>query len=285
MYTTLIAAQELAAHVDDKNWIVLDCRHDLMDHAAGRKAYDAGHLPHAQFADMEHAVSGEKRGADGVFRGRHPLPDMDAFVAQLRAWGVDDDTQVVAYDGHGGMFAARVWWMLRWLGHDAVAVLDGGYAKWTAESRPVSTDVPSVEPARFEVSRVMPTVSATGIAASLPRHTLLLIDARAAERFRGDVEPLDPVAGHIPGAMNRPYARNVKADGTFRPPRELRGEFEAMLHGRPVEDVVHYCGSGVSAAHNVLAMAVAGYPLTRLYPGSWSEWVSSRARPIATGGV
>jgi thiosulfate/3-mercaptopyruvate sulfurtransferase len=135
------------------------------------------------------------------------------------------------------------------------------------------------------VGRVMPTVSATGVAASLPRHTLSLIDARAAERFRGDTEPLDPIAGHIPGAMNRPYARNVKADGTFRSPRELRGEFEAMLHGRPVEDVVHYCGSGVSACHNVLAMAVAGYPLTRLYPGSWSEWVANRARPIATGGV
>ena len=164
-------------------------------------------------------------------------------------------------------------------------MLDGGYAQWTAEKRPVTTDVPESQPAAFEAKRVLPTVSATGVAASLPRHTLLLMDARAPERFRGDNEPMDPVAGHIPGALNRPYTRNVKSDGTFRSARELRGEFDAMLHGRSVDDVVHYCGSGVTSCHNILAMAVAGYPITRLYPGSWSEWVSDRARPVATGPV
>jgi thiosulfate/3-mercaptopyruvate sulfurtransferase len=281
MLTTLISTADLAARLDDPAIVIVDARHDLSQPDWGEAQYRLGHVPGARFAHADRDLSAPKTGKNG----RHPLPSPERAAELFGRLGIDASKQVVAYDQANGMFAARVWWMLRWLGHDAVAVLDGGYAKWTAESRPVSTDVPSVEPARFEVSRVMPTVSATGIAASLPRHTLLLIDARAAERFRGDVEPLDPVAGHIPGAMNRPYARNVKADGTFRPPRELRGEFEAMLHGRPVEDVVHYCGSGVSAAHNVLAMAVAGYPLTRLYPGSWSEWVSSRARPIATGGV
>ena len=281
MLSTLISTADLAARLDDPSLVVVDARHDLAQPDWGEAQYRAGHVPGARFAHLDRDLSAARTGRNG----RHPLPTPERAAALFGGLGIDGSKQVVAYDQANGMFAARVWWMLRWLGHDAVAVLDGGYARWTAEGRPVSTDVPPVESARFEVSRVMPTVSATGVSASLPRHTLLLIDARAAERFRGDVEPLDPIAGHIPGAMNRPYARNVKPDGTFRPPRELRGEFEAMLHGRPVEDVVHYCGSGVSAAHNVLAMAVAGYPLTRLYPGSWSEWVSARGRPVATGGL
>jgi len=281
MHSTLISTADLAARLDDPSIVVVDARHDLAQPDWGEAQYRAGHVPLARFAPLDRDLSAPKTGRNG----RHPLPSPERAADFFGRLGIDASKQVVAYDQGNGMFAARVWWMLRWLGHEAAAVLDGGYARWTAEGRPVATEVARVEATRFEVSSVMPTVSATGVAASLPRHTLLLIDGRAAERFRGDVEPLDPVAGHIPGAMNRPYARNVKADGTFRSPRELRGEFEAMLHGRPVEDVVHYCGSGVTAAHNVLAMAVAGYPLTRLYPGSWSEWVSSRARPIATGGV
>jgi len=281
MPSTLISTADLAARLDDPSLIVVDVRHDLAKPDWGEAQFHAGHVPGSRFASIDRDLSAPQTGRNG----RHPLPSPERAADVLGRLGIDASKQVVAYDQGNGMFAARLWWMLRWLGHEAAAVLDGGYAKWTAEGRPVSTDAPPAGAARFEVSRVMPTVSATGVAASLPRHTLLLIDARAAERFRGDVEPLDPVAGHIPGAMNRPYARNVKTDGTFRTPRELRGEFEAMLHGRPVEDVVHYCGSGVTAAHNVLAMAIAGYPLTRLYPGSWSEWVSSRARPIATGGI
>jgi thiosulfate/3-mercaptopyruvate sulfurtransferase len=166
-----------------------------------------------------------------------------------------------------------------------VAVLDGGFAKWTQEGRPVSSEAPHVPPTKFAAARVLPTVNATGIAASLPRHGLLLLDARAAERYRGDAEPIDPVAGHIPGALNRPYTRNVHDDGTFRSPRELRSEFEAMLHGRPPDDLVHYCGSGITACHNLFAMTIAGYPLTRLYPGSWSEWITDRRRPIAKGQI
>jgi thiosulfate/3-mercaptopyruvate sulfurtransferase len=282
MFATLISTADLAARLDDPSLVVVDVRHDLANPDRwGEEQYRAGHVPGARFAHIDRDLSAPKSGRNG----RHPLLSPERAAALFGRLGIDSSKQVVAYDQGNGMYAARLWWMLRWLGHEAAAVLDGGYARWTAEGRAVSTDVPTVTPTAFEVKRVLPTVSATGVAASLPRHTLLLIDARAAERFRGDTEPLDPVAGHIPGAMNRPYARNVKPDGTFRPARELRGEFEAMLHGRPVEDVVHYCGSGVTSCHNVLAMAVAGYPLTRLYPGSWSEWVSSRSRPIATGGV
>jgi len=282
MYDTLISPADLAARLDDASLVIVDVRHDLAHPDDwGESQYRAGHIPHARFAHVDRDLSAARTGRNG----RHPLPSPEQAAVLFGALGIDASKQVVAYDQGNGAYAARLWWMLRWLGHDAAAVLDGGFARWTAEGRAVTTEASVVAPTEFEVKRVMPTVSATGIAASLPRHTLLLLDARAAERFRGDTEPLDPVAGHIPGAMNRPYARNVKTDGTFRTARELRGEFEAMLHGRPVEDIVHYCGSGVTACHNVLAMAVAGYPLTRLYPGSWSEWVASRARPIATGGV
>jgi thiosulfate/3-mercaptopyruvate sulfurtransferase len=282
MHTTLISAAELAAHLDDPGYVIVDVRHDLANPDTwGEREYAAGHIPGAHFAHLDRDLSAPKTGRNG----RHPLPTPEAAAAVFGRLGIDASKQVVVYDQGQGMFAARLWWMLHWLGHDAAAVLDGGFAQWKAENRPVTTDVPAARAAVFEAQRVLPTVSATGVAASLPRHTLVLMDARAAERFRGDSEPLDPVAGHIPGALNRPYTRNVKSDGTFRPARELRGEFDAMLHGRSVDDVVHYCGSGVTSCHNVLAMAVAGYPLTRIYPGSWSEWVSDRSRPVATGPV
>jgi thiosulfate/3-mercaptopyruvate sulfurtransferase len=213
------------------------------------------------------------------------LPTPEAAAAVFGRLGIDTTKQVVAYDQGSGVYAARLWWMLRWLGHDNVAVLDGGFAKWSREGRPVESEARAAKPATFLPARVRPTVNATGVAASLPRHDLVLLDARAAERYRGDVEPLDPVAGHIPGALNRPHSRNVAPDGTFRSATELLGEFEAMLHGRSPGDVVHYCGSGVSACHNILAMTIAGYPLTRLYPGSWSEWCADPKRPVAKGQV
>jgi thiosulfate/3-mercaptopyruvate sulfurtransferase len=282
MFSTLVSPAELTAHLDDPGWVIVDVRHDLAQPDAwGESQYRAGHIPGARFAHIDRDLSTVKSGRNG----RHPLPTPEQAAAFFGSLGIDRRTQVVAYDQGNGAYAARLWWMLRWLGHDAAAVLDGGYARWSAEKRPVTTDAPTVSPASFDVERVAPTVSASGVVASLPRHTLVLIDARAAERYRGDTEPMDPVAGHIPGAINRPYARNLKPDGTFRPAAELRSDFESMLHGRAVDDVVHYCGSGVTACHNVLAMAIAGYPLTRVYPGSWSEWVSDRARPVATGGV
>jgi thiosulfate/3-mercaptopyruvate sulfurtransferase len=278
MYSTLISTPDLADHLDDPAFVIVDVRHDLArPDAWGEDEYRKGHIPHARFAHVDRDLSAHKTG----YNGRHPLPTPARTAALFGHLGVDEKKQVVVYDQGEMMFASRLWWMLRWLGHEAAAVLDGGFAKWAREKRPVATDLPVIKPTTFNVGRVAPTVSATGVGASLTRHTLLLLDARAAERFRGEVEPLDPVAGHIPGAINRPYAQNLAADGTFRKAKELRGEFDAMLHGRAPEDVVHYCGSGVSSCHNVLAMAVAGFPLTRLYPGSWSEWIADRARPIA----
>jgi thiosulfate/3-mercaptopyruvate sulfurtransferase len=281
-YTTLIETAELARHLRDPAFVIVDVRHDLTQpERFGDEAYAASHIPGAAFAHIDRDLSAPKTGRNG----RHPLPTPEAAAAVFGRLGIDATKQVVAYDQDSGMFASRLWWMLRWLGHEHVAVLDGGFAKWSREGRPVSTERHAVSPARFVPSRVRATVNATGIASSLPRHDLLLLDARAAERYRGDTEPLDPVAGHIPGALNRPYTRNVASDGTFHSPRELRSEFDAMLHGRSPGDVVHYCGSGVSACHNALAMTVAGYPLTRLYPGSWSEWVADPQRAVARGQV
>jgi thiosulfate/3-mercaptopyruvate sulfurtransferase len=281
-FSTLITTAELAQHLGDPALVVVDVRHDFAaPERFGEEAYAKAHVPGALFAHLDRDLSAPTTGRNG----RHPLPTPEATAALFGRLGIDATKQVVAYDQDGGMSAARLWWMLRWLGHERAAVLDGGFAKWSREARPVSAERPVVPPAKFVPARVLPTVNATGIAASLPRHDLLLLDARAAERYRGDVEPFDAVAGHIPGALNRPYARNLAADGTFRPERELRGEFDAMLHGRSPADLVHYCGSGVSACHNVLAMALAGYPLTRLYPGSWSEWSADPARPVTKGQV
>jgi thiosulfate/3-mercaptopyruvate sulfurtransferase len=281
-YTTLIGTAELARHIADPSFVIVDVRHQLAQpEHFGAEEYAKGHIPGALFVHLDRDLSARKTGRNG----RHPLPAPEDAAAVFGRLGIDASKQVVAYDQGEGVYASRMWWMLRWLGHDNAAVLDGGFAKWQREARPVSTEARVPTPATFLPRRVRPTVSATGIAASLPRHALLLLDARAAERYRGESEPIDPVAGHIPGALNRPYTRNLAADGTFRPARELRIDFDGMLHGRAPEDLVHYCGSGVSACHNVLAAAVAGYPLTRLYPGSWSEWSADPARPVAKGQV
>lgn len=281
-YATLIGTAQLAQHLGDPAFVIVDVRHDLAQpERYGEEAYAKSHVPGAVFAHLDRHLCAPTTGRNG----RHPLPTPEAAAAVLGRLGIDATKQVVAYDQRDGMYASRLWWMLRWLGHDKAAVLDGGFAKWLHEGRPVATQSPAPEPSTFVPVRVLPTVNASGVAASLPRHDLLLLDARAAERYRGDVEPIDAVAGHIPGALNRPYARNLAADGTFRPPRELRSEIDAILHGRAAGDVVHYCGSGVSACHNLLAMTIAGYPLTRLYPGSWSEWSADPKRPVARGQV
>jgi len=278
----LIGSDELAQHLDDPSFVIVDVRHSLAQpEHFGEDAYAKAHIPGAVFAHVDRDLSARKTGSNG----RHPLATPEAAAALFGRLGIDASKQVVAYDQSDGMFASRLWWMLRWLGHDRAAVLDGGFAKWTLDGHPVSAEPHVAQPTTFVPARVRPTVSATGIAASLPRHALVLLDARAAERYRGDVEPIDPVAGHIPGALNRPYTRNLASDGTFRPARELRSEFEGMLHGRSSDDLVHYCGSGVSACHNLLAMTIAGYPLTRLYPGSWSEWIADPQRPISKGQV
>jgi thiosulfate/3-mercaptopyruvate sulfurtransferase len=281
-FSTLIRTSELAPRIGDERLIIVDVRHDLA-HAEdfGERAYAQSHIPGAVFAHVDRDLSAPRT----PHTGRHPLPTPEATAALFGRLGIDATKQVVVYDQDNGMFASRLWWMLRWLGHDAAAVLDGGFAQWTRDGLPVSSEPATARPTAFVPTCVRPTVNAAGIAASLPRHGLLLLDARAAERYRGDIEPLDPVAGHIPGALNRPYARNVASDGTFRSARELRTEFEGMLHGRPSDDIVHYCGSGISACHNLLAMTIAGYPLTRIYPGSWSDWVTDARRPVSRGQV
>ena len=279
MFTTLITTAELSDALGRNDLILCDVRHDLMQPDWGAAEYANAHIPGAQFVALDRDLSAPKTGTNG----RHPLPTPEAAAAVFSRLGIGDTRQVVAYDQGNGMYAARLWWMLRWLGHDAVAVLDGGFAKWTKEGHAVTGEVLAPQPVSFGIHRVTPTVNASGVRASLHRHTLFLVDARAPERFRGDVEPVDKVAGHIPGAHNRPFTQNLDADGTFKHPAFLRAEFNTLLDGASHETVVHSCGSGVSACHNILAMEIAGLPGTRLYPGSWSEWSADPMRPIERG--
>ena len=279
VYTTLISAADLAQQYKKANWVVLDCRHDLVNPQAGRQAYDAGHIPGARFASLDHDLADHARGPGGAFRGRHPLPDADAFVETLRRWGINDDSQVIAYDAQGGMFAARLWWMLRWVGHDAVAVLDGGLPAWTAQDMPLSTEPAASAPGNLQ--RRAALVRSVGADDILHQQGLTVLDARAPDRFRGENETLDPVGGHIPGAKNRFFKDNLQADGRFKPAAQLRQELNALV-ASPASSVMQ-CGSGVTACHNLLALEVAGLPGAALYPGSWSEWCSDPARPVATG--
>jgi thiosulfate/3-mercaptopyruvate sulfurtransferase len=277
--TTLISAADLAQQYKQAGWVVLDCRHDLANPHAGRQAYDAGHIPGAQFASLDHDLADHARGPDGAFRGRHPLPDPDAFIETLRRWGINDDSQVVAYDAQGGMFAARLWWMLRWAGHEAVAVLDGGLPAWTAQGMPLSTE--PAAPLRGNLQRRAALVRSVGADDILTQQGLTVLDARAPDRFRGENETLDPVGGLIPGAKNRFFKDNLQADGRFKPAALLRQELGALV-ASPASAVMQ-CGSGVTACHNLLALEVAGMPGAALYPGSWSEWCSDPARPVAIG--
>jgi thiosulfate/3-mercaptopyruvate sulfurtransferase len=279
-YTTLISTDGLAAHLADPAFVVLDCRHNLADIGAGELAYRAAHLPGAHFLHLDHDLSGVKTGRNG----RHPLPEIGALAATLGRIGIDGTKQVVAYDQNYGMWASRLWWLLHWLGHERAAVLDGGVDKWVAERRPLTAELPVARAATFVPRPAGPTASADEILRHLGDGKLTVLDARAPERYHGDMEPIDPVAGHIPGAINRPYMVNLTPQGTFKTAQALRPEFEAQLAGRAPGSVVHHCGSGVTACHNLLAMAIAGLPGSRLYPGSWSEWVADPSRPVAHGG-
>jgi len=280
-FTTLIDPETLQAHLDDPDWVVVDCRFSLSDPAYGRRAYQDAHIPGAVYAHLDEDLSGPIVPGR---TGRHPLPDPDRLAQKLGAWGIDNRTQVVAYDDAGGAFAARLWWLLGWLGHDAVAVLDGGWSRWVREGRPVRSGIETRSPRTF-VPRIRPerVVSADEVLQHLHDPAWRLLDARAPARYRGEQEPIDPVAGHIPGAVNAPFAENLTPDGTFRPSEQLRQRFEALLGDVPSERVVCYCGSGVTAAHNLLAMAHAGLPGARLYAGSWSEWITDPRRPVARG--
>jgi len=280
MYTTLISTADLAAHLEDPSFVVVDLRHDLgRPDTWGEAQYRRAHVPGARFAHVDRDLSAARTGTNG----RHPLPSVEACVALFGRLGIDASKQVVSYDQGPGSYAARMWWMLRWLGHAAVAVLDGGYAVWEREGRAVTTDIPVVGAASFVARPTAPAVDVAAVAANLSAASMLLVDARGRERFRGDVEPIDKVAGHIPGSINRPYTDNMTADGHFKPAGELRADFAALLGDRAPSTVIHTCGSGVTACHNLLAMEHAGLLGTRLYAGSWSEWSADPKRPIARG--
>lgn len=275
----LVSTEELAAHLDDPHWVILDCRHQLQDHAYGRNAYAAGHIPNARFIDVETELSGPKTGRNG----RHPLPEAETFAHTLGRLGVANDQRVVIYDDTN-MFAPRLWWMLRWLGHANAAVLDGGLKKWQREGRPLTQAQPAITPTHF-TARTSDAlrVSADDVLAQLGQPEMVLIDARAHNRYQGQDETLDKVGGHIPGARNRVFTDNFDAAGCFKPAAQLRDEFSRLLAGQAPSQVVHQCGSGVTACVNLLAMELAGLGGARLYPGSWSEWCADAKRPVRTG--
>jgi len=280
-HTILISTAELEPQLHHPLWAVVDCRFDLSNTGWGEAAYQAGHIPNAVYAHLDRDLSGPKTGING----RHPLPDTNEFERCVRAWGISARTQVVAYDQDNGMYASRLWWLLKYVGHEAVAVLDGGWAKWLREGRPTQAGGIVREAADF-VARPNPTLLLTAEEVArdwMNNPARRLLDARAPERYRGEVEPLDKVAGHIPGAVNYFYKNNVNAEGAFRSAEELRAKFLELLRDVSPEEAAHYCGSGVSAAHNILAMQVAGLPLTKLYAGSWSEWSSEAGRPVEIG--
>lgn len=276
-YTTLVDAATLAAHLDDPDWVIVDVRHQLADTAYGARVYAENHIPGAVFLHCDRDLSGPTTGVNG----RHPLPDPEKLARRLGEIGIGPDTQVVVYDDAQSMIAGRLWWLLRWLGHDRVAVLDGGLQAWNAANGTLTQQVPLTRPANFVAKICDRCVDVDYVQAFLATSRMHLVDARSPDRYRGENETIDPVAGHIPGAVNRFFYDNLQADGRFKPAAQLRTEWLAVLAGALPEQVVHQCGSGISACHNVLAMEIAGLSGSRLYAGSWSEWCANRERPVA----
>ena len=277
----LIDSARLCTRLRDANWIIIDCRHDLMDHGRGARLYAESHIAGAHFVSVEADLAGAKTGLNG----RHPLPEPEAFAGFLNRYGVMPETQIVAYDDVGGQYAARLWWLARWLGHARVAVLDGGWQRWTAAGYPVDATVPPAQGVCRFVARPEASLLRTveDLQTDLSDRRCLVIDARSPERYRGEAEPIDRVAGRIPGSANRFFKDNLQADTSFRPAAELRAEFERLLGGRPPSEIVHQCGSGVTACANLLAMEHAGLTGSTLYAGSWSECIADPRRPVATG--
>jgi thiosulfate/3-mercaptopyruvate sulfurtransferase len=277
---TLVTTEDLAAHLDDPNWVILDCRFTLTDPEAGRQAYEKAHIPGARYVHLDDDLSAPVNETTG----RHPLPDPRVLTEKLCQWGVGVNKQVVVYDDSYGAMAVRLWWMLRWLGHPGVALLDGGSPKWLREKRPVTAEPPVPHKAACACLPEPTQIATAGeVMHASQSHGQLILDARPDRRFSGEFEPLDPVAGHVPGALNYPFDENLDVDGTFLPPEALRENYQALLKGKAAWQVIHMCGSGVTACHNILAMEVAGLPGSRLYPGSWSEWITDPTRPVATG--
>ena len=290
MYTTLISVTQLQTLLGtNQPCMVFDCSFELMEPEAGERQYQQTHIAGAVRADLDRHLSAAKSATDAASGGRHPLPSRESFAAWLNSLGFDNRMQAVVYDRQGGNYCGRLWWMLKWAGHEAVAMLDGGLQAWQAGggacgSGTATSDAKARSGLGFALSAARAVLASTEtVASNLGRPLQNLIDARGAPRFRGEVEPLDPVAGHIPGALNRPFGLNFDADGKFKPAAQLKTEFEALLAGRDPASVVHHCGSGVSAVPNIIAMEVAGLGRAALYAGSWSEWCSDPSRPVAQG--
>jgi thiosulfate/3-mercaptopyruvate sulfurtransferase len=285
MPATLIDPPELAAHLDDPEWAIIDCRFDLARPEWGARAFAAGHIPHALYADLDRDLSAPRT----ALSGRHPLPAVPVIAATLGRFGIDASVQVVAYDQGAGAYAARLWWLLRWLGHPRVAVLNGGLAAWERAGLAVSRAVEDRAPRHFAAAPDADMlVSGVAVAAAvnsgaLRRGQVLLVDARSADRFAGENETIDPIAGHIPGARNHPFAANHDARGSWHSAAQLRRAWENTLRGAAAQQVIAMCGSGVTACHNLLALEVAGLSGARLYAGSWSEWITDPAHPVARG--
>ncbi|MCM2559742.1 sulfurtransferase [Alcaligenes faecalis] len=277
----MISAEQVQANLNNSEWLILDVRHDLADHQAGRRAYEQGHIPGAVFLDHELDLAAPKTGLNG----RHPLPSRQELAQLLQKNGLRDGMQVVVYDAQGSLFASHMWWMLRWLGHPQVAILDGGWQAWQqlggAEESGQAKPVPATAKLSVPEQAAMPTVQTEQVLKNLSKPIFTVLDARAAERYRGDVEPMDPVAGHIPDALNRSHLNNLGEQGRFKPADQLRQEFQDLLGAISAEMVVHQCGSGITACHNLFAMELAGLSGSSIYPGSWSEWVSDASRPVA----
>ena len=292
-YELLIAAEQLQELLANKAAVrIFDCTFDLADVAAGHQQFLDSHIPGAVYAHLDTALSDKHGTGENIQSrpvaasgGRHPLPSREKLATWLSGVGLANDMQAVVYDRNGANYCGRLWWMLKWVGHAKVAVLDGGLQAWRAAEGPVTR---GTEPAHFQTgfkitSELAKLTNTKTVAENLGRPIQTLIDARGEPRFRGEVEPLDPIAGHIPGALNRPFSQNLASDGRFKPAQQLRNEFETLLAGRDATTVVHHCGSGVSAAPNILAMQIAGFGMTGLYAGSWSEWCSDSSRPMAQG--
>ncbi len=279
IFTTLISPEQLALHLEDPNWVIFDCRFTLKNPESGRHSYDKSHIPGARYAHLNDDLSGEVT----LTSGRHPLPDPILLAQKLGAWGVNKHTQVVVYDDSFGTMAVRMWWLLRWLGHEAVALLDGGLPLWIKEGHEISADVPKIPPTEFHaVVNDNMWVDCEDVQQAL-QHNQIVIDARAEERFLAYIEPLDKIAGHIPGTINSPVEDNLDNYGKLLSIDELRSQYQMLIDDIPPEKVIHMCGSGVTACQNILAMEMAGLPGSKLYVGSWSEWITDPSRPISQG--
>lgn len=277
-HATLISVAELAQHLDDPEFVIFDCRHELTNPEFGIKAYGQSHIPNARFAHLDRDLAAPLTGRNG----RHPLPDPDVFANWLARMGVSNDKQVVGYDNAGGVYSSRLWWMLRWMGHQCVAVLDGGWQAWLAAGQPVAAEVSMPKPSRFTGTVQESPVDAKYVLEHLHSPDMVLIDARANDRYQGQNETIDPIGGHIPGALNRFFKDNLTPQGFFKLPEQLRDDFRPFIGNASAEKIVSQCGSGVTACHNLLAMEIAGLKGGRLYPGSWSEWIADPSRPRAT---